>query len=190
MEIRIKKIGNCNDVACYLQLYRNTGVEIKSSCFPDVHEEKSPITQCAIGDFYYDVRAHLGINDNKVSLKLIEYAKSYAVDMGAYFAIIVDENEFVYRMHKGVKFGYPEKEVKGLFLPYPKVKFLPDEGMYEYQSFGNRFNGGSTIHATDEFVVEHLKDAQGNPYKTSYSSPGNINGWGCGFKGAFFIIPE
>ncbi len=183
MEIRIKKNGTCNEVECYLNFCRNTGEEMRWN-------DEGKIYYISNGNFDNTVMNFLGINDKKVSRKFIEYAKKIAVDKGDYFEVLVNESDFVYSMHKGIKYGFPEKEVKGLFLEYPKIKFLPDSGMYYYEDFGNQFNGGSTIHASDEFVVESLADMQGNQYETSYSSPGHIDGWGSGFKGGFYIVQK
>lgn len=93
-----------------------------------------------------------------------------------------------YKKYKGVPYGYPKNNLD-LDFPFLMGQFQADSNEYYSQSFGNRFNGGYTIHVTDEFIPEELTDAIGTPCITKYRSPGHIDGWGTGFKGGFFVVP-
>lgn len=96
-----------------------------------------------------------------------------------------------YSMHLGKEYGFPSKPIKGLEdFPPLTPKFIPDDSEYKYVSFGNRFNGGHTIHPTDEWKPEKLVDATGEAFTTEYRSPGHIDGYGSGFKGGFYIVKE
>lgn len=189
MKIQVKKLGGATLTEC-LYLFRNQGRSISTSCFGlsgKFEKEHSPIQ---VGSRQEKLLKALAIVDgqppSKALINFLLSGKIEPVEKEQCWEFII---ALEYAKYKGIEFGYPANDY-GLNVDFLQARYTPDSNEYYTEDFGNQFNGGCTYHPTEEFKPEELTDITGVLCTQEYRSPGSIDGWGCGFKGGFFIVKK